>query len=248
MNETANTERAVYEASDGRKTILALAFLVLLPFLISLPIMFAKRSLHGLWSDALSAGVLALLFGAWMVFLLIQVLTSFRTRVEFNDEAVKVRVPNWRGPNAGFGFVKKEIPYDQIAAVETRGEIYQAAAVPVLTRASCIVLKDGERVTLGYVNEHDDDPDFDYTKMASLIAERANVPLSDKGRVVAGGHISAMRRGTPAWDKDSIPDDDYLEFRRRNHWLMFGMAIGLIGLAVVGVLIDIYRTGFYIGS
>lgn len=247
MEASQPSNRSVYEASDGRKTVLAFAFLLLLPFLVSLPIMFAKRSLHGLWSDALSAGVLALLFGAWMLFLLIQVLTSFRTRVEFKDDAVKVRVPNWHGPNPSFGFVKREIPFNQIASVETRGEIFQAAAVPVLTRCSTIVLKDGERVTLGYVNEHEQDPDFDYPKIAEQIAHRAEVPCSNKGRVVAGGHLSVMRKGTPSWDEGTIPDDVFEEFRRRNHWLMFGMAMALIGLTVIGVLIDIYRTGFYIG-
>ena len=54
MAAAANTaERTVYEAGAGRKTALALAFLILLPFYASLPAMLARRLVHGLWFDTI---------------------------------------------------------------------------------------------------------------------------------------------------------------------------------------------------
>ena len=47
MAEAAGApERKVYEAGTGRKTILSLAFLILLPFWASLPAMLIQRLLH----------------------------------------------------------------------------------------------------------------------------------------------------------------------------------------------------------
>jgi len=245
MSTTESKGKKVYEASSGHRTVLGLVFLILLPFLVSVPVMFFKRSIHGLWGGALSAGILGIIFGAGMLFLFIQIMSAFRTRVELTDSAVKLRVPKWKGPNPGLKFVKREVPYDKISAVETRGEIYQAAKIPVLTRAASLVTSDGERVTLGYVNENEEDPDVHYPQIAEELAGRAGVPLKDVGKVDAGNQLKALRQGAPDWDAKPLSDEDFAEFRRRNHWLMFGLAMALVALTAVGMLIDVYRAGYF---
>ena len=245
MTSEQSEAKRVYEASDGHKTVVALVFLILLPFLVSLPVMILKRSLHGLWSGALSATILGILLGGAMLFLFIEVMSAFRTRVELGERSVKLRVPRWRGPTPGLKFVKREIPYDALNAVETRGEIYEAAKIPVLTRATYLVTKDGERLTLGYVNENEEDPDVPFTRIAKELAEQAEVPLKDIGKVHAGSQLKALRKGPPPIDSEPLSEEDFAEFRRRNHWLMFGMAMLLFGLTAIGILIDLYRAGYF---
>ena len=238
-------EKRVYEASDGQKAVLSLAFLLLLPFVVSMPILFFKRSFHGLWSDALSAALLGAAVLIWGGFLFIQVMSSIRTRIAFGEKMLNLRVPNWRGPNPGVRFVKRRIPYEDIAAVETRGEVYTALRVPVLTRATSVVTKDGERVVLGYRNEDDDDPDLDYPRIAAQIAARSGVNLIDRGRVVAGGHLAAYRRGEiPDWDHDPLSEDAYRALRGRNYRFMGGLTVAVLVLFGFGLLYDFYRTGF----
>lgn len=245
---TSDQTRWVFEAGEARKTILAFVFLVLLPFLVSLPVMIAMRGWNGLWRDAASATVLAALFGVWMLFLLVNVVASFRSRVEIDDEAVTFSVPKWRGPSPDVKYLRKKVALSDIEAVETRGEIYQAINVPVMTRATVLKMKDGEQHLLGYVNENSPDPALAYPRIGAIIAERAGVPLVDKGRVDAGHHVRALVNGPPEWDARPLSEGAYEAYRRDNQWMMLGLAFLLFALAGVGLFADLYRSGWLTGG
>ncbi len=245
--DTAKTDtvKHVYEAGEGRKTILAFVFIVLLPFLASLPVMIFMRGFNGLWRDAASAIVLAILFGVWMLFLLVNVMSSFRTRVVIDDEKVKFSVPRWRGPSPDVRYIKDTVELKDIEAVETRGEIYQAVNVPVMMRATVLKLKDGRQHLLGYVNENSPDPALPYPEIGRVIADRAGVPFVDKGRVDAGHHARAMLKGPPDWDARPLSEGAYHDYQRDNQWAMLGLAFLLFGLAGVGLFADLYRSGWF---
>lgn len=239
-----NTSRTIYEAGEARKTILAFVFIVLLPFVVSLPIMIVMRGVNGLWRDAASATVLAVLFGIWMLFLLVNLLASFRSRVVVDDEKVKFSVPKWRGPSPDVRYLQETVPLADIKSVETRGEIYQALNVPVMTRATVLRLKDDNQHLLGYVNENSPDPALPYPEIGRLVSERAGVPFVDKGRVDAGHHVRAMMSGPPDWDARPLSEGAYNAYRRDNRWVMMGLAFLLFGLAGVGFLVDLYKSGW----
>ena len=235
-----------YETGDARKTILAFVFLLLLPFLISIPVMILLRAVRGFWGDALSAVTLGVLFGCWMLFLLLHVVSAFRTRIEVNEHTVKLQVPHYHGPNPGLKYIRRELPLTEIKAVETRGEIYKAVAVPVLVNAASIVTEADERITLGYINEKDVDAPLPYPEIAAHIAHNANIALTERGCVDCGNQIKALRRANqPDWGQEDISESDLAEYRRRNHWLMLGLAMLLVGLTAVGFLYDLFRSGFF---
>ena len=240
------TKTRIYETGEGRKTILSFVFLVLLPFLVSLPVMIFLRSIHGFWGDAASAAVLAVLFGCWMLFLFVNVLSAFRTRIAVDGENVELSVPRWRGPNPGLRYVRDKIPLDDIESVETRGEIYRAVQVPVLTRSTILRKRNGDEVLLGYVNEDAPDPALPYPDIGRDIADRAGAPFVDRGSIYAGHHVTALAKGPPSWDKPSMSDGDYAEYKRNHRWAMVGLAALLFGLAGIGLFIDLYRAGWII--
>ena len=241
-------EKQIYETSDGQKAVLSIAFLLLTPFVISMPILFLKRSLHGLWADALSAAIIGAAVLFWGAFLFVQVMSSIRTRIAFGEKMLNLRVPTWRGPNPGVRFIKRRIPYEDIASVETRGEVYtalNALKIPVLTRATSVVTKDGERIVLGYRNEDDEDPELDYPRIAAQIAARAGVNLIDRGRVVAGNHLTAYRRGEiPKWEAPALTEDEYGALRAKSNWFVAGLTFGVLILFALGLAYDFYRSGF----
>ena len=149
-------ERMVYEAGAGRKTALSLAFLILLPFYASLPAMLARRLVHGLWFDTIGLIIFSALFTGLMGLLGVQLYLALRSRIELGETAVRITLPQGgRGAGATpmLHFFNKEIPYDKIAAVETRSVLFGNAMAPVLLRATRLLLKDGEHVRLGNVNE-----------------------------------------------------------------------------------------------
>ncbi len=115
MAERQRPERTVYEAGGGRKSFLALAFLILLPFYASLPAMLIQRLIHGLWFDTIGLMVFSAIFTALMALLGRPALSVLRSRVELGDTAVKITLPQGSGATPMLRFVNREIPYDQIA-------------------------------------------------------------------------------------------------------------------------------------
>ena len=141
--------------------------------------MLARRLVHGLWFDTIGLILFSALFTGLMALLGVQLYLSLRSRVELGETAVRITLPQSAGATPMLHFINKEIPYDKIAAVETRCVLFGNAMAPVLLRATRLLLKDGEHVRLGNVNEDNVDSALPFPEIGAKIAQRAGVEVVD---------------------------------------------------------------------
>jgi hypothetical protein len=230
--QETSSEKTFYGASGGRKTIFCFVFLILLPFFVSIPPMIFTRIQHGLMFDNWGFLVLALAFAILMFLVLIELIFSLRARVELLPDKVKMNLPAGRGPTPMLRYKSYEVPYDQIHAVETRREIYGGALVPVLLKGARLMTKDGTTIPLGYVSEANVDPAFPYPIIAKQIAERARLPLIDRGNVRRSvrSKMFGMKSSDPEADAASMVDEKQIDALNRSHR---NFVLGLIGVLVI---------------
>ena len=127
--------------------------------------------------------VFTAIFTGLMALLAVQLYQSLRSRVEFGDTAVRITLPQGSGATPMLRFFNKEIPYDQIEAVETRRVLFGNALAPVLLRATRLRTKDGQHVRLGNVYEDNVDQAMPCPEIGAKLAERANCQVIDGGTV-----------------------------------------------------------------
>jgi hypothetical protein len=250
MAQTAKPERTVYEAGGGRKTALSLAFLILLPFYASLPAMLARRLVHGLWLDTVGLIVFSLLFTALMALLGIQLYLSLRSRVELGETSVRIVLPQAGSATPVLHFVDKTIPYDAIAAVETRSVLFGNAIAPVLLRATRLALKNGEHVRLGNVNEDNVDAALPFPEIGARIAARAGVQVVDAGTVRRSLDKPVLRffgRKTAPEASPPLTEAEIVELNSRHARFLKYLVAGMAVLVVAGIAVDVLtapRTSF----
>lgn len=226
-----------YGASTLRTTIFCLVFLLLLPFFASLPAMIGMRATAGVLGDNLGLLVLAAVFTALMFLVFVEMMFSIRTRVHLGREKVRMTLPSGRGPTPMLRYRSYEFPYDQVDTVETRREIYGGALTPVLMKGARVTLKDGSLVPLGYVSDADSDPVFPYDEIARKIAERARLPLIDRGAVRRS--VRSKMLGIKATDAENTLIDDAGIARLNASHNTFMLA--LIGIVLILMLIGIVQ-------
>jgi hypothetical protein len=230
-----------YGASTLRTTIFCLVFLLLLPFFASLPAMIGMRAAAGHLTENLGLLVLAAVFTSLMFLVFVEMMFSIRTRVHLGREKVRMTLPSGRGPTPMLRYRSYEFPYDQVQSVETRREIYGGALVPVLMKGARVNLKDGSVVRLGYVSEADSDPVFPYVEIAGKIAERARLPLIDRGSVRRS--VRSKMLGVKATDAENTLVED-LEIARLNashNNFMLALIGVLLLLMLIGIVEDFAR-------
>ena len=243
-------ERKVYEAGAGRKTFLSLAFLVLLPFYASLPAMLIQRLAHGLWLDTIGLMVFTATFTGLMGLLAVQLYQSLRSRVELGDTAVRITLPQGSGATPMLRFVNKEIPYDQIDAVETRRVLFGNALAPVLLRATRLRTKDGHHVRLGNVYEDNVDQALPCPEIGAKLAERAHCEVIDGGTVrrsIERRVLGLFKRKTTIEDSPPLTDAELAELNSRHARAMKYVVVIMAVLVVGGIAIDVFtasRTSF----
>ena len=233
-------ERTVYAASGGRKTFFSFVFLLLLPFFASLPAMIYMRITNGLFFDAVGLGITAVAFSILMFLVVIELLFSLRARVELGETSVKMTLPSGRGPTPMLRYKSHEIPYDEVQTVETRREIYGGSLVPVLLKGARLITKDDKAVQIGYVSEANVDPCFPYPEIARKIAERARLPLIDRGNVrrsfrrkffgIKGGRVNEV---------DTVDEAQIAELNQSHHNVVIGLVGALAVLIVIGIVDDL---------
>lgn len=232
---SAGGGRTVYEATTGRKLAFSFIFLLLLPFFSSLVPMLWMRIKSGLWDDLLGFALFATAFTVLMGLILAELLRSLRTRISLGATALHMTVPNGRGPTPFLRYASHDIPYDQIAAVETRREVYGGWIAPVMMQGARVVTKDGRSIRIGYGNEANVDPAFPYPEIARGIAARAGLAVTDTGHV----HRSATRKmfGLKSADPSqlAIVDHEIGSLNRAHRRFMVGL-IGALLLLVGGSL------------
>jgi hypothetical protein len=236
-------ERTIYEVGAGRKTALSLAFLILLPFYASLPAMLARRLVHGLWFDTIGLIVFSALFTGLMALLGVQLYLSLRSRVELGETALRISLPQGGSATPLLHFLVKEIPYDKIAAVETRSVLFGNAMAPVLLRATRLALENGEHVRLGNVNEDNVDAALPFPEIGAKIANRAGVDVVDAGTVRRAIDKPVLRlfgRKTPPEASPPLTEVEVAELNSRHARAMKYLVAGMALLVVAGIAIDVF--------
>jgi len=229
----------VYAASGGHKTAISFVFLILLPFFASLPAMIFMRIKHGLLFDAAGLAITATLFSILMFLIVVELLFSLRARVELGERSVKMTLPSGRGPTPMLIYKSYDIPYEDVQTVETRREIYGGSLVPVLLKGSRILTKDGRSIQLGYVSEANVDPCFPYPEIAQKIAEKARLPLIDRGNVRRSFRRKFFGiKGRRVNEVDAVTDAQIVELNKSHHNMVMGLVGALAVLMVIGIIDD----------
>ena len=239
----AKPERSVYSASGGRKTAFSFLFLVLLPFFVSLPAMIYMRVRDGLMFDAIGLSIMATAFAILMFLIVVELMYSLRARVELGETAVKMTLPAGRGPTPMLRYRTNEVPYDQVQSVETRREIYGGGLVPVLLKGARLTLKDGSNVPIGYVSEAKVDPAFPYPVIAKQIADRARLPLIDRGNVRRSVRRKMLGIASGLAEGDIVEERDIEKLNQSHSSFMLALVGGLMLLIAVGIVDDIQSGG-----
>lgn len=232
-------DKRIWQASGGRRLTLSFIFLILLPFYASIGPMLYQRISRGLVVDTVWLGLLGLAFTVLMGLILHELMNSVRTRIELGDTSVNVTVPAFKnGPVPLFRFNAREIPYGDIAGVDTRCEVYGGTLAPVLLKSTRLNLTSGDKVILGYTDPNDPDATFPYPEIGASIAAIAGKPLVDHGIV----HRSIGKRilGVASTAGENVPlDAATIETINRTHRRnVRAMVVGLALMLVAGIGLD----------
>ncbi|MGE0023583.1 MAG: hypothetical protein AB7S70_08135 [Hyphomicrobium sp.] len=233
-------EQTVYASSGGRKTFFSFVFLILLPFFASLPAMIFMRVKNGLVFDAVGLGITAAAFTILMFLVVVELLFSLRARIELGEKSLKMTLPAGRGPTPMLRYKSYDIPYEDVQTVETRREIYGGSLVPVLLKGARIVTKDDKSISLGYVSEANVDPCFPYTEIAKKIADRARLPLIDRGNVRRSFRRKFFGiKGSRVNEVDAVDEGQIAELNKSHHNVVMGLIGALAVLIVIGIVDDL---------
>jgi hypothetical protein len=198
------------------------------------------RIKHGLFFDAIGLAIMAVAFSILMLLVLIELLASLRARVELGPSKVKMTLPSGRGPTPMLFYKTYEIPYDQVQSVETRREIYGGSVVPVLLKGARIITKDGKTVPIGYISEANVDPAFPFPVIAKEIAERARLPLIDRGNVRRSFRRKYLGLKSGGVNEvDTVDEAQIAALNRSHHNVVMGLVSALAVLIVIGVVSDL---------
>ena len=241
MAAGAEFERIVYRPGGARRFLLAMAILLLLPFAASVPIMLVQRLSAGIWLGTGGLALMGLAFAIILGLLVIQFIHALRARVELGPEAVEVTLPAGRWLTPVLAYQSRAVRYDDIQAVETRGEVYGGALAPVLMQGVSLITREGGKVPLGHVNAHCEDPALPCLSIGCEIARRAGIEVQDRGAVhrkmpqpMTGlGLMASVSSDTP------LAPEDMARISARHRQVTIGIVAGLATLLAVGLAMDI---------
>ena len=231
-------EQTYYECGAGRKTFFCFAFVLLLPFYVSLPVMLFQRISKGLWVDTWQLMVLAVLFTIIMALIVFEMIFSLRAEVEIGADSVAFTLPSGGGGAVPWlSYETRDIPYAEIESIETRREVYGGRYAPMMMQTVRILTKSGERIVLGRTNENDDDPKFPFPTIGGQIAQRAGVELADRGNIMREFH----RRMFGLTDRAASGPEPEIEQLNKQHGsfltFLIVVLVALLGLGIAGDLI-----------
>ena len=173
-----------------------------------------------------AAGLILLVLAIYSL-LMINVIAN---RVEVGPKRVKLRIARMRGPLPISGLIRAEVPYDDIASIETREEVYSSFGLTTVLRAFSLVTRDGARFPLGVMTENSAaQPPYD--QAAQRIAARAGVAVVDKGAVRVGGIVRGSVHDTPSWSSPAMTPVENAKFHHRA--VISIQIVGLLAAAVI---------------
>jgi hypothetical protein len=225
-----------YHASGGLQTILSVTFFLILLFMANSLAGAIWLVTHNLQADALIFGLMFATGAVLLFYAGLFLFAASHSEVHLTPDKAVMVLPNWRGPTPLFPYSETEASYKDLAAVETRGEVYRYFIMPVIVQSACLVRKDGKRLTLGYVREHAEDPWMPFPEIAAKLAERAGVPVVHKGIVEANKGLHAVVQDEPAWDAAPLAEERLAQLRRieRMGWTALVVVFALVAVAALG--------------
>lgn len=243
MSDGQSNRKTTYEIGWGRKSLLSLAVLVMAPFVLSAPILVVWRLIRGQWLDALTPTILTVAFIWAFSFIVMHMISAMRSKIEIDNDAITMMAPTWRGPTPAPPYKNQKLSFAEIDGVETRAEIYRAAGIQTMMRSYAVKAGD-RRVVLGYMKDNETDPVFPLDDIAKEVAARANVPITNLGRIKAGTQYGALYRGDPHPNAKKIDDRALAQIEKRNEDVLRGMVLALLTLTALGFGIDLIQSGW----
>jgi hypothetical protein len=128
------------------------------------------------------------------------------------------------------------VPYAEVAAVETRLEVYPSLGMAMMQRAYQLTRRRDAAIFLFEERSLAAQPSASFEALAAEIARRAGAPLQDLGIVVGGGGIlGAWLVRVPDWSTPSMSADQQaiLVKRTRRTGALAAAAVGLVIVIVV---------------
>ncbi len=196
-----------YRPSRGLQSILSITFFLIVLFMVNALAGTLWLATHHLRTDSAIFFLMFVTGGVLLVYAGLFLFAASHSEVRLGPDKAAMVLPNWHGPTPLFPYTECEVPYADLAAVETRGEIYRYLVLPVIVQSACLVRKDGRRLTLGYVRENSEDPPMPFSTIAEQIAGRAGVPLIRRGIVEGNRGLRALVQEEPGWDAPEILPD-----------------------------------------
>ena len=141
--------------------------------------------------------LLALCVATIAIYLLL-LLYTLALRIELGPERLKLRLPRMRGHLPLPGLIHAELPYEAIASVQHRAEIFSGFGGARVQHAFSLVTRDNGRLPLGFIVENAA-LQYPFGRVADAIAARATCPRVERGPVRVGSIFGAMIRGMPEW-------------------------------------------------
>lgn len=175
--------------------------------------------------------LVALALLALACYLLLLLRTNIN-RIEVGPRRLKLRMVRVRGPLPLLGTIRADVPYGDIASVETREEIYSSFGLVTVLRAFSLVIREGTRLPLGVMAENWGSQ-LPYDEAAARIAARANVPVTDRGAVRVGGVIRTMIHDVPPWGTETMTPQESAASHRRaalTMQIVMGMVFATVAL------------------
>lgn len=242
-------ENKTWQSGGGRRIVLAFAFLILLPFYVSLGPMLWQRMSRGFIGDAFTLLVLTLAFTALMALILQQLVHAVRTRVTLTDTSIEATVPKVgaRGPFFLLRYETRSIPYADIAGIDARNEVYGGSLLPILLTSTRIVQKSGPPLVLGYANVNDHQPQLPFPEIGQDIARRAGVAVADHGTVRRSFSKRVVGVASTADENAGLPQAEIEQINASHRRNVRGLVAALALLVIGGITLDIAtasRTSF----
>jgi hypothetical protein len=141
-----------FVVSAGPRRIILLA-----PFLVLAGVVFLFLALVMVYVDVanlpgrLALWGAALGFAAMAIYFLL-LAASLAMRVEVAPDALRLRIPRWQGVLPWFPWIRAAIPYADIAAVETRDDVYSSFGLTSVQTVYSVATKAGRRIVLGFTS------------------------------------------------------------------------------------------------
>lgn len=235
MSDVHAGEVVVYRPSRGLQTVLSVTFFLILLFMVNAIAGCLWLATHNLHMDSVIFFLMFVTSSILLLYAGIFLFAASHSEVHLGADKALLVLPNWRGPTPFFPYTEVEVPYKDLAGVETRSEIYRYLVLPVIVRSSCLVRKDGRRLTLGYVRDNPDDPSMPFHTIAEMIANRAGVPLVHKGVVEGNAGLRALVQDEPGWDAPQLAPDRLERLRRaeKTGWRTLIVVMGVVAMAAV---------------